>query len=77
MSMLPMFDKDKANHFIYGAVIYGLTALVITPVFCLIAVLVIAVAKELYEFYYGKTFSYGDIMATELGGIVAFLISLT
>ena len=77
MSMLPMFDKDKANHFIYGAVIYGLTALVITPEFCLIAVLITAVAKELYDFYNGKEFSYGDIMATELGGIVAFLISLT
>ena len=77
MSMLPMFDKDKANHFIYGAVIYGLAALLITPIFCLIAVFIIAVAKEFYDFYYGTTFSYGDIMATELGAIVAFLISLT
>jgi len=76
MSMLPMFEKDKANHFIYGAVIYGLTALVITPVFCLIAVFVIAVAKELFDFYNRNKFSYGDIMATELGAIVAFVITL-
>ena len=72
-----MFEKDKANHFIYGVIIYGLAALLITPIFCLIAVFVTAVGKEFYDFYYGKPFSYADIMATELGGIVAFLISLT
>jgi hypothetical protein len=73
---LPMFDKDKANHAIYGVVIYGLSSILITPVFSLIAVFITAVAKELYDNYNGKRFSYGDIMATQAGGIIGFLISI-
>jgi hypothetical protein len=46
------------------------------PVFSLIAVFITAVAKELYDNYNGKRFSYGDIMATQAGGIIGFLISI-
>jgi uncharacterized membrane protein len=73
---LPMFDKDKANHAIYGVVIYGLCSILIMPVFSLIAVFITAVAKELYDNYNGKRFSYGDIMATMLGAIIGLLISV-
>ena len=34
---LPMLEKDKANHVIYGVVIYALHSLVITPVFAAMA----------------------------------------
>jgi len=71
-----MFDKDKANHAIYGVVIYGLCSILITPIFSLIAVFITAVAKELHDNYNGKRFSYGDIMATQAGGIIGFLISI-
>jgi hypothetical protein len=71
-----MFEKDKANHIIYGVVIYGISSLLITPIFSLIAVLITAVAKEFYDHYNGKRFSYSDIMATQAGGIIGFLISI-
>jgi len=74
--MLPMFEKDKANHALYGVIIYGLASLIVTPVFCAIAVYLTAVAKEFYDYYHGKRFSYGDIMATMIGGAIGFLISL-
>lgn len=75
--MLPTFEKDKANHIIYGVLIYGLAAMLITNIFSLIAVLVTAVGKEFYDYYKGKPFSYADIMATQFGGIIAFIISIT
>ncbi len=74
--MLPMFEKDKANHTIYGVVFYLIASLLITPIFSFVAVLFIAVAKEFFDHYHGKTFSYGDIMATIVGGTIGFLISL-
>ena len=73
---LPMFEKDKANHVIYGVVIYGLSYILITPIFCLIAVFITGIAKEVYDSYNGKKFSYADIMATQAGGIIGFLISI-
>ncbi len=71
-----MFEKDKANHAIYGVAFYLIASLMITPIFSWIAVLVTAVAKELFDHYHGKRFSYGDIMATMIGGTIGFLISL-
>jgi dolichol kinase len=74
--MLPMFEKDKANHTIYGVVFYLIASLLITSIFSFIAVLFIAIAKEFFDNYHGKRFSYGDIMATLIGGGIGFLISL-
>lgn len=74
---LPMFEKDKANHVIYGVVIYALHSLIITPVFAAIAVFIFAFGKELYDRPRTGKFSYGDIMATMLGAIIGFIISIT
>jgi len=71
-----MFEKDKANHVIYGVIIYGLHSLIITPIFSLIAVYVIALAKEFYDKKKTGKFSYSDIMATLLGGVIGLLISI-
>lgn len=72
---LPMFEKDKANHVIYGVVIYALHSLIITPVFACIAVFIFATGKEFYDRPRTGKFSYGDIMATMLGAVIGFLIS--
>lgn len=73
---LPMLQKDKANHVVYGVLIYAISSILITPTFSLIAVFITAVAKELYDNYNGKRFSYGDVMATVAGGIIGLLISI-
>lgn len=55
--------KDKLLHSFYGVLIYLVAALV-SPLFGIIAVVVIAIAKEVYdEIKYGG-FDWVDIVAT-------------
>lgn len=64
--------KDKLLHNFYGVLIYLVAALV-SPVFGIIAVVVIAVAKEAYdEIRYGG-FDWKDIIATVAVPMVLFL----
>ena len=60
---LANLPHDKLLHSFYGTIVYLLTAL-INPLFGIICVVLIAVAKELYdEFIYGG-FDWVDIVAT-------------
>lgn len=69
MSDIP---KDKLLHSFYGVLIYLVAALV-SPMFGVIAVVVIAVAKEAYdEIKYGG-FDWVDIVATVAIPMVLFL----
>ena len=64
--------KDKLLHSFYGVLIYLVAALV-SPMFGIIAVVVIAVAKEAYdEIRYGG-FDWKDIIATVAVPMVLFL----
>ena len=64
--------KDKLLHSFYGVLIYLVAALV-SPVFGVIAVVVIAIAKEVYdEIKYGG-FDLVDIVATVAIPMVLFL----
>lgn len=46
---LPVFDQDKANHFLYGAVITCAAVFVLDPKDALLACMAIAVAKEIVD----------------------------
>ena len=48
---LPVIPEDKANHFIYGCVIYTLSCLLFTIPFSLLIVAVIAALKEWHDKY--------------------------
>ena len=64
--------KDKLLHNFYGVLIYLVAALV-SPMFGIIAVVVIAVAKEVCdEIKYGG-FDWVDIVATVVVPMVLFL----
>ncbi len=64
--------KDKLLHSFYGILIYVVASLV-SPMFGIIAVVVIAIAKEIYdEFIYGG-FDWKDIIATVAVPMVLFL----
>lgn len=64
--------KDKLLHSFYGVLIYLVAALV-SPVFGVIAVVVIAIAKEVSdEIRYGG-FDWKDIIATVAVPMVLFL----
>lgn len=48
--MLPMIPQDKANHAVYGTVIYGIVKIVTqNKDWALIAVCAAAVLKEIYD----------------------------
>lgn len=64
--------KDKLLHSFYGVLIYLVAALV-SPVFGVIAVVIIAIAKEVSdEIRYGG-FDWKDIIATVAVPMVLFL----
>ena len=72
IQLLADIPKDKLLHSFYGVLIYLVAALV-SPMFGVIAVVVIAIAKEAYdEIRYGG-FDWKDIIATVAVPMVLFL----
>ena len=72
IQLMADIPKDKLLHSFYGVLIYLVAALV-SPVFGVIAVVVIAIAKEVYdEIKYGG-FDWVDIVATVAIPMVLFL----
>ena len=72
IQLMADIPKDKLLHIFYGVLIYLVAALV-SPMFGVIAVVVIAVAKEVYdEIKYGG-FDWVDIVATVAIPMVLFL----
>ena len=72
IQLMADIPKDKLLHNFYGVLIYLVAALV-SPMFGIIAVVVIAVAKEAYdEIRYGG-FDWKDIIATVAVPMVLFL----
>ena len=53
-------ESDKANHFVYGAVVTMLG----------LVCLAVAVLKEVWDHFYGSKFDIMDIVWTLLGGAV-------
>jgi hypothetical protein len=70
---LPQIPQDKANHFIYGFVIYFLTNLFLEDQVSFGVVLFFAIGKELYDEYKCSTFDYKDLIATIVPGLVLIL----
>ena len=71
---LPLVPQDKANHYIYGSVIYFISSLWLSPMVSMILVLLIASLKELYD-YKTKTGNpeIMDIVWTLLGSLTVFI----
>lgn len=74
-NMLPLIPQDKANHVIYGMIIYYLVQFSLTPYAALATVAVFAVAKEVYDWASKRgTPEFLDIMATVLGALPLFIL---
>lgn len=75
--MLPQLPQDKANHFVYGLVIFIAAGFVFGAVAGLAVAIVAGGAKEVYDHVSGKGHSEGaDFLATALGGVFGFICSL-
>lgn len=73
---LPKLPQDKANHFIYGALIYLLASLILEPWPSIFIVMSLAFFKEFYDVQKRSDFGILDFIATTLGGLT-ILISQT
>ncbi len=77
MNKLPQLEKDKANHFVYGVIIYFVFGVCFGQYVGFVASVLIAAGKELYD----KQTKEGcpelkDFLITSLGGAVALCCSM-
>ena len=74
---LPQLPQDKANHFIYGSLIYALASLVLDAYPAFFIVMSVAFFKEFADTYKDTAdFSVMDFVVTCLGGLLIMLSQL-
>jgi VanZ family protein len=75
---LPVIELDKANHFIYGSVIYALSLLIFPIIPSLLIVALIAALKEWHDHYVpGANADIMDFIWTMAGCLPILLTQLT
>lgn len=69
---IPLIPNDKANHFVYGALVSAIILLVGQgPIAAMSACVIVAAAKEIYDLVTGKgQSSVMDFLWTIFGGAV-------
>jgi len=71
---LPQLPQDKANHFIYGAIIYLIASFILEPYPAFFIVGSVAFLKEFYDTYTPSAdFSFKDFFSTISGGLLIFI----
>jgi hypothetical protein len=72
-----IIKEDKANHFIYGAILTALSLSVLSPLISGLICVVIAIGKELVDKQLKKntTFNLADALATMSGGLFTLIVS--
>ena len=75
---LPEIKEDKANHFIYGLLIYFIITLLFGDLIGMIVCLLSAILKEIYDHYNpNHRFDWWDFIWTVMGGLVGLLIHIS
>ena len=75
---LPLIPGDKANHFIYGIVIYFIVNLVLGMISAVSLGVAAAIGKEFYDDYHpNHTADWKDAAYTMAGVILGVLITLS
>ena len=72
---LPQLDQDKANHFVYGAIIFTTIAVITTPLIGLMVTTVVGIGKEIIndKLLKNGTPDFLDFVATVAGGIIGYI----
>ena len=72
---LPLLKEDKANHLIYGIVIYIISYIFLDRFYALIPVIIIGALKEFFDHYSKKNNAdVYDFIWTVVGGLLCELI---
>lgn len=75
---LPGVEEDKANHFIYGLLIYFIITLFFGDLIGMIICFLSAILKEVYDHYSpNHQFDWWDFIWTVMGGLIGLLIHLS
>lgn len=61
---LPLIPQDKANHAIYGFVIFMISNIFLNEYYSLGIVCLFAIGKEIYDQYDYGGFDYKDVLAS-------------
>lgn len=73
---LPLIPQDKANHAIYGALIFFVLQFFVAPIIALFAVAIVAFLKEVYDrVTHSGNSEVLDFLVTIAGAIPLFLLS--
>lgn len=67
---LPLIPIDKANHFIYGLIIFILAQLFLNDYYSFGIVFLFAIGKEIKDQIVYKGFDYKDLLVTLLPSII-------
>jgi hypothetical protein len=74
---LPLIPQDKANHLVYGLIVFIVVGTFTSPVVGLGAALFVGAAKEIYDRVSGKgTPDALDFVATGFGGVLGYVCAL-
>jgi hypothetical protein len=80
---LPLFSHDKANHFVYGVLVYVVTfhismllGLDSAAAIALSASIIIGLAKECFDAAHGGKFDTVDWLVTFLGGLACYTLTI-
>lgn len=69
---LPQMPQDKANHLVYGLVIFAIAALVLSPLYALCLTVAAGAAKEALDATGRGQVELLDFVATSAGGGIGF-----
>ena len=73
---LPIIPIDKANHFIYGFLIYTLANLLLSDLYSLLVIYLFALGKEIKDEFVYSGFDIKDLLTTLLPGVILTLTNL-
>ena len=73
--MLPLIPQDKANHVIYGMIIYYIVQFILSPVATLALVVTFAISKEVHDWLSKKgTPEFLDFVSTVMGALPLYIL---
>lgn len=72
---LQLIPQDKANHFIYGFVIFILSSIMLSNLISLGIVFIFAIGKEIRDQIIYKGFDYKDLLSTMIAPITLTLLN--
>lgn len=76
MNVLLVKQIDKANHFIVGYLIYCLSFIFLGAYWSVIPVVIIALLKEVNDWYFKNKFDWYDFIYTIAGMIPTLIIQM-